>query len=85
MGGIRCKIAPLVLQLYPKATVRQSLGLFIWHAIHSSLSQHLPDQAFVAIQPMAKAKIRVGLKDLDHAQQWLLQAKFELEVMGLNK
>ena len=31
-----------------------------------------------------KTKVRVGLTDVEAAQSWLLKAKFELEVVGLN-
>ena len=52
----------------------------MWHAVHASLKQHLREDAFVSVQLTSKAKV---LTDLDAAQEWLLQAKFELEVMGL--
>ena len=83
-GGEEMHDCPLVLQFYPKATVRQSLGPFLWHAVHNSLSQHLPEGAGFSIQLAARAKVRVGMPNLEQAQAWLLQAKFELEVMGLN-
>ena len=82
--GDEMESCPLVLQLFPKANVRQAVSPYMWHMIHSSLSQHLPDDTFVSIQLASKTKVRVGLKDVSAAQMWLLRAKFELEVMGLN-
>ena len=56
----------------------------MWQSVYQSLQQHLPDDTFCSVELASKNKVRVGLKDEEAAQQWLLQAKFEWEVMGLN-
>ena len=56
----------------------------MWHMMHSSRSQLLPDDTFVSIHLASKTQVGVGLKDVAAAQLWLLRAKFELEVMRLN-
>ena len=73
-----------VLQFCPKASVRQAACPYMWHAVHASLQEHLRADTFFSVQLASKAKICVGLQDNAAAQHWLVQAKFEAEVVGLN-
>ena len=74
----------VVLQGYPKQSVKKGLGPYMWHTIYSSLNQHVQGKCFFSVQLAGKTKIKVGIKDTSAAHQWLTQIKYELETLGFN-
>ena len=73
---------PVVLKIYPKQSVKQALGPYMWHTIYSSLHQHLHGKCFFSVQLAGRNKIRVGIKDTSTMHVWLTQVKYELETLG---
>ena len=75
---------PVVLQMYPKQSMKQALGPYMWHSIYSSLNQHVQGKCFFSVQLAGRTKIRVGIKDTSAAHEWLTQVNYELETLGSN-
>ena len=75
---------PLVLQMYPKQTVKQALGPYMWHTTYSSLHHHLQGKCYFSFQLVGRTKIRVSIKDTSSTHAWLTQVKYEIETWGFN-